>query len=57
MSVSVLLEVGGIISFSGIDEQYYVNVRDLHSNAELLELNKIPIISIEVELWSLITWI
>ena len=38
-------------------ENFYVKVKDLHSNEELLELNGIEIISIEVELWSPITWI
>ncbi|MEE1227224.1 MAG: hypothetical protein UHM08_09005 [Bacteroidales bacterium] len=40
-----------------MDYNYYVNVASLHTNEELLELNEIPIISIEVELWSLVTWL
>lgn len=56
MSVRKLLKVVGIISFNRIDDDFYVNVADLHSNAELLELNEIPIISIEVGLWGPITW-
>ena len=35
---------------------FYVNVADLHSNEELLEINQIPIIVIEVGLWSPVTW-
>lgn len=39
------------------NKEYYVNVADLHTNEELIEINEIPIISIEVGLWSLITWL
>lgn len=40
-----------------MNNDYYVNVKDLHTNEELLELNGVKIISIEVELWSPITWL
>lgn len=40
-----------------MNDDYYVNVKDLHTNEELLELNGVEIISIEVGLWSLITWL
>jgi len=40
-----------------MNNDYYVNVKDLHTNEELLELNGVEIISIEVGLWSLITWL
>ena len=56
MSVRKLLKVVGIISFNRIDDDFYVSVKELHSNAELLELNNIQIVSIEVGLWSPITW-
>lgn len=34
-----------------IDENYLVMVKDLHTPRELLEINQIPIISIEIEVW------
>ena len=39
------------------ESNFYVNVADLHTNDDLLELNMIPIISIEVGIWSLVTWL
>jgi len=39
-----------------VDEGFYLNVKDLHSNEELLQINNIKIISIEVGLWSPLTW-
>lgn len=39
------------------ENNFYVNVADLHTNDELLELNRIQIISIEVGIWSLVTWL
>jgi hypothetical protein len=51
------LQGGGItLNNQKGDEEFYVNVKELHSNEELLEINDIKIISIEVGLWSPITW-
>lgn len=36
---------------TGIDENYLVKVEDLHTSKELLEINQIPIISIEIGVW------
>ena len=35
----------------GIDENYLIKVEDLHTPRELLEINRIPIISIEIGVW------
>lgn len=34
-----------------IDENYFIKVKDLHTPKELLEINQIPIISIEIGVW------
>ena len=65
MNVNLLIGIGncaiassgdGIMSLTE-ESNFYVNVADLHTNDDLLELNMIPIISIEVGIWSLVTWL
>ena len=36
---------------TGIDENYLIKVKDSHTPKELLEINQIPIISIEIGVW------
>lgn len=36
-----------------IDEDYLVRVKDLHTPKELLEINQIPIITVEVGVWEI----